>query len=306
MNAGRDVGIGGEAAGEEGVGAEITQRAVTSFEDGPDQRLGVVMRALVWHLHQFVAEVGLTQSEWEAGIRFLTETGQMCDDKRQEFILLSDVLGVSMLVDAIAHSAPPNVTESTVLGPFYAAGSPTREYGKSIAERPSGESAWIWGTVHDSDGQALAGAELDVWQNADNGLYAVQDPESPEFNLRGRFCTRSDGSYGFLTVRPVDYAIPSDGPVGRMLAATGRHPWRPGHVHMIVSAPGFAPVATHVFDSASTYLGSDAVFAEKASLVRIFEPRSAEDPERPPGVSGRWWSVRNDIVLARASSGVDA
>ncbi|MGH9047796.1 MAG: dioxygenase, partial [Acidimicrobiales bacterium] len=255
-------------------GAEITARVVASFAGCPSQRLRTVMQALVAHLHAFASEVGLTQSEWETGIRFLTETGHLCDDKRQEFILLSDTLGFSTLVDTIGHSGASSVTESTVLGPFYAAGSPVRGYGESIIEQPSGEPAWISGTVSDTDGNGIAGAELDVWQNSDNALYTVQDPEAPEFNLRGRFCTREDGSYALLTVRPVDYQIPSDGPVGSMLAAAARHPWRPAHVHMIVSAPGFEAVTTHVFDSESGHLGSDAVFAEKASLVRTFVPRN--------------------------------
>ena len=148
------------------------------------------------------------------------------------------------------------------------------------------------------DGSPIAGAELDVWQNGDDRLYAVQNPDAPENNLRGRFVTRDDGSYAFLAVRPVDYTIPHDGPVGRMLAATGRHPWRPAHIHLIVSAPGYETLVTHVFDAESAYLDSDAVFGVKASLIRFFVPRRADDPDRPAGVESDWYSVENDLVLA--------
>jgi catechol 1,2-dioxygenase len=187
-----------------------------------------------------------------------------------------------------------------VIGPFYAAGSPLREYGASIAAEQAGTPAWVHGRVLDLGGQPIAGAELDVWQNGDDRLYAVQRPEAPEDHLRGRFHTREDGSYAFLAVRPVPYPIPFDGPVGRMLAATGRHPWRAAHIHMIVRARGYETLTTHVFDRASEYLDSDAVFGVKPSLLREFVPRSAEDPERPAGVEGEWVSVENDLVLAPA------
>jgi catechol 1,2-dioxygenase len=202
-----------------------------------------------------------------------------------------------MLVDALEHAAPHGATESTVLGPFYVPGAEPRELGASIAEEAAGEPAWVYGHVRDADGKPIAGAELDVWQNGDDRLYAVQDPGAPEHHLRGRFRTRDDGSYEFLAVRPVPYTIPDDGPVGRMLAATGRHPWRPAHIHMIVRAEGYRSVATHIFDAASEYLDSDAVFAVKPSLLREFVRRSADDPERPAGVSGPWYSVENDLAL---------
>jgi catechol 1,2-dioxygenase len=208
-----------------------------------------------------------------------------------------------MLVDALAHEKPPGATESTVLGPFYVPGSPLREYGASIIEQSGGEPAWVHGRVLDLDGRPIAGAELDVWQNDDNELYAVQDPEAPENHLRGRFRTREDGTYAFLAVRPTSYPIPHDGPVGRMLEATGRHPWRPAHIHMIVRAPGYETVTTHIFDSRSAYLDSDAVFAVKPSLLRDFVRGFADDPERPEGVTGEWWSVENDIVLVPERGG---
>ena len=159
--------------------------------------------------------------------------------------------------------------------------------------------AWVHGRVIGAEGEAIGGAELDVWQNGDDRLYAVQRPEAPEDHLRGRFTARDDGSYAFLAVRPVPYPIPDDGPVGRMLAATGRHPWRPAHIHMIVRAPGYRTLATHVFDRESEYLGSDAVFAVKPSLLREFVSRAPDDPDRPESVEGEWFSVENTIVLAR-------
>ena len=276
---------------------DITAAVVASFDGCPDARLRELMRSLANHLHRFAREVGLTQEEWEAGIRMLTETGHITDERRQEFILWSDSLGLSMLVDALTHQLPPGATESTVLGPFYVPGSPLREYGESIASEPAGTPAWVHGTVREPGGAPIAAAELDVWQNGDNRLYAVQDPEAPEQHLRGRFRTREDGSYAFLAVRPVPYTIPDDGPVGQMLEATGRHPWRPAHIHLIVRAPGHRTLTTHIFDAESEYLDSDAVFAVKPTLLRDFVQRSADDPDRPEGVAGEWFSVENQIVL---------
>jgi catechol 1,2-dioxygenase len=282
--------------------ADITAAVVASFEGCRDPRVRELAQSLVRHLHAFATEVRLTEEEWAAGIRILTETGDITDERRQEFILWSDSLGLSMLVDALANAKPEGATESTVLGPFYVPGSPEREYGDSIMEQEGGVPAWIHGRVLGVDGSPIAGAELDVWEGGDNELYAVQDPDAPEFHLRGRFFTREDGGYAFLTTRPTPYPIPHDGPVGHMLEATGRHPWRPAHVHMIVSAPGYETVTTHVFDSESAYLDSDAVFAVKPSLLRTFVNRSVDDPERPDGVSGDWVSAENDIVLAPARS----
>jgi catechol 1,2-dioxygenase len=278
--------------------SDITAAAVASFAGCPDPRLRLLLERLTAHLHAFADEVGLTQDEWEAGIRLLTETGHLTDAHRQEFVLWSDTLGLSMLVDALA--APPDeaATESTVLGPFYVPDAPRRAYGEPIAEEAAGAPAWVHGVVTSSGGEPIAGAELDVWQNGDNRLYAVQDPGAPEEHLRGRFTTREDGSYAFLAVRPVPYTIPDDGPVGAMLAASGRHPWRPAHIHLIVRAEGYVPVTTHVFDRESAYLDADAVFAVKPSLLRDFVSRAADDPERPDGVDGPWFSVRNDLVLA--------
>jgi catechol 1,2-dioxygenase len=303
-----------EPGGEPMTAAELTAAVSQRLAATPDPRLREVMTALIRHLHGFVADVRLTLDESLAAIRFLTATGQISDERRQEFILLSDTLGVSMLVDLLAEPASAGAagfaTESTVLGPFYAAGSPEREYGASIVERRSGELAWYAGRVTDTDGNPIAGATLDIWQNADDMLYAVQNPDAPPDNLRGLFRTRPDGSFAFLGVRPTDYPIPADGPVGQLLARTGRHPWRPAHIHVIVGAPGYQSVATHIFDADSKYLTSDAVFAVKASLVRTFERhepsegRTAADgtavPDAvPPGQP--WYSLTHVFRLSRAS-----
>ncbi len=280
--------------------SDITARAVASFEGCSDARLQELMQSLVRHLHGFAVENSLTEDEWRALIGVLTDTGNITDERRQEFILWSDALGLSMVVDAIAHELPPGATESTVIGPFYVPGSPAREYGESmVVESGAGVPAWVYGRVLDVSGEPIAGAEVDVWQNGADMLYAVQRPEAEEDHLRGRYQTRDDGSYAFVAVRPVPYPIPHDGPVGRMLEAAGRHPWRPAHIHIIVRAPGYKTVTTHVFDATSEYLDSDTVFAVKPSLLRTFVERSSDDPERPAGVpEGEWVSLENDIVLA--------
>ena len=281
---------------------QITADVLASFDGTPDARLREIMQALVRHLHGFVQEVGLTPQEWEAGIQTLTRTGHITDDRRQEFILWSDSLGVSMLVDAIENTVPAGATESTVQGPFYVPGSPLREHGANIAEEgDAGVPALVHGRVLDLNGDPIGGAEVDVWQNGDDQLYAVQRPEAPEDHLRGRFVTRDDGSYAFLAVRPTPYPIPYDGPVGKMLELTGRHPWRPAHVHIIIRADGYRTLTTHVFDVESSYLDSDAVFAVKPSLTRRFVAHRPDDPDTPEGVTTEWVSVENDLVLAPAS-----
>jgi hydroxyquinol 1,2-dioxygenase len=282
---------------------DITADVLASFDQADDPRLREIMQALVRHLHGFVREVGLTPPEWEAAIGVLTRTGHITDERRQEFILWSDSLGVSMLVDALENTVAPGATESTVQGPFYVAGSPLREYGANIAEEPgAGVPAHVHGRVLDLDGQPIAGAEVDVWQNGDDQLYAVQRPEADEDHLRGRFLTRDDGGYSFVAVRPTPYPIPYDGPVGKMLDLTGRHPWRPAHVHMIIRADGYRTLTTHVFDADSQYLDSDAVFAVKPSLMREFVIHAPDDPDTPEGVTTEWVSVENDLVLAPRTS----
>ena len=211
-----------------------------------------------------------------------------------------------MLVDALAVNRPPGATESTVVGPFWAAGSPLRRYGESIVEEPGGDALWVSGRVLAVDGEPLPGAEIDVWQNGVNRLYAVQDPESPEDHLRGRSVTRDDGGFAFLAIRPTPYPIPDDGPVGAMLAASARHPWRPAHIHVAVNAEGFEPLATHIFDSESEYLDSDAVFAVKPSLIKEFvrrPPTTGSDPRGFPAHGGR--SRRTSFSRRRQRTGND-
>lgn len=286
---------------------EITADVVASFDGCTDPRLRQIMQSLIRHLHGFIQDVKLTPQEWAQAIEILTRTGEITDEHRQEFVLWSDSTGVSMLVDAIENTLPPGATESTVLGPFYVPGSPIREYGANIAEEDdAGVPALVYGRVLSIDGTPIAGADVDVWQNGDDRLYAVQRPEGPEDHLRGRFLTRDDGSYAFVAVRPVPYPIPYDGPVGHMLEVTGRHPWRPAHIHMIIRAEGYRTVTTHVFDRESEYLDSDAVFAVKPTLLRDFVTHSPDDPNTPPGVTTDWVSVQNDLVLvpeSRAGNG---
>jgi catechol 1,2-dioxygenase len=242
---------------------------LSSYDDAPHPRLAEITRALIRHLHEFVAEVGLTREEWFAGIEALTRTGHLCTDERQEFILLSDTLGVSMLVEMINHAGAEGTTEPTVFGPFHVDGAPRREMGDSIVvdtmdtDQPVGFS----GRILSLDGSPIEGAEIDVWETASNGLYDVQDAGQTEMNMRGIFTTGPDGRYEFEGIRPVDYQIPGDGPAGDLLFENGRHNWRPGHLHTVVSAPGHKTVITHLFDSESDYLDSDAVFGVRPSLV---------------------------------------
>jgi protocatechuate 3,4-dioxygenase beta subunit len=253
----------------------LTGEVIRRLAATPDERLRTVMQALVRHLHAFVTEVRLTDADWAAGIRFLTEVGQLSGQSRQEFVLLSDTLGVSTLVDLVNHGGEDEqLTETTILGPFYVPDSPWRDLGASMVEYDDGgEPAVLRGTVRSLSGQPIAGATLDVWQNAATGYYAVQQPDvQPATNLRGRYRSDADGRFHIRTVRPVPYPIPDDGPVGKLAAATGRHPWRAAHIHAIVSANGYLPVVTHVFDSQSDYLDSDAVFGVKQSLIRDFVP----------------------------------
>ncbi|WP_207101729.1 intradiol ring-cleavage dioxygenase [Paracoccus shandongensis] len=237
-----------------------------------DARLATVMESLVRHLHDFVKDVGLTQEEWEYGIGFLTRTGQICSGERQEFILLSDVLGVSMLVDAINNRRPEGATENTVFGPFHVEGAPIRAMGDTISLDGKGESCLFEGRVLDLDGNPVEGATVDVWSDNADGFYDVQQPGiQPKWNNRGRFVTGPDGRYSFVGIKPVSYPIPDDGPVGQMLGHLGRHPYRPAHMHYLVTAPGFQRLVTHTFVGGDEYLASDAVFGVKDTLVAPYE-----------------------------------
>ncbi|MBL9055136.1 MAG: intradiol ring-cleavage dioxygenase [Rhodobacteraceae bacterium] len=237
-----------------------------------DPRLKQVMSSLVQHLHAFIKDVGLTQEEWEYGIGFLTRTGQMCSGERQEFILLSDTLGVSMLVDAINNRRPAGATENTVFGPFHVDDAPIRAMGDNISLDGKGESCLFEGRVLDLDGKPIAGATVDVWSDNADGFYDVQQPGiQPKWNNRGRFITGADGTYAFRGIKPVSYPIPDDGPVGQMLGHLGRHPYRPAHMHYLVTAPGYQKLVTHTFVGGDTYLTSDAVFGVKNTLVAPFD-----------------------------------
>ena len=250
---------------EETLTAEVLRR----LEGTPDPRLKEVMSAFVRHMHAFVREVRPTQEEWFHGIQFLAETGHWCDDKRQEFILMSDTLGVSMLVDFINYGASGSATESTVLGPFFVEGAPELPLGANIVKPGTpGEPCKVSGSVRDTSGKPVAGALVDVWEAGGDGFYDVQKPEG--VNLRARFRADAEGRFHFHCVLPVSYPVPHDGPVGRMLAATGRHPMRPGHLHFKLSAPGCDTLVTHLFVKGDDYLDSDAVFGVKESLVVEF------------------------------------
>ncbi|MCB1337630.1 MAG: intradiol ring-cleavage dioxygenase [Maritimibacter sp.] len=240
--------------------------------DEINPRLRQVMASLITHLHAFAKDVDLTQEEWDLAIDFLTRTGQICSEERQEFILLSDVLGFSMLVDAINNRRPVGATENTVFGPFHVAGAPVRKMGDTISLDGKGESCLFTGRVLDLHGEPVVGAKVDVWSDNADGFYSVQQPGiQDKWNNRGIFITGEDGAYEFIGIKPVSYPIPDDGPVGQMLAALGRHPNRPAHMHFLVTAPGFQKLVTHTFVGDDPWITSDAVFGVKSTLVAPFE-----------------------------------
>ncbi|QXJ20964.1 intradiol ring-cleavage dioxygenase [Actinomadura graeca] len=277
-----------------------------SFAATPDPRLRRVLTSLVRHLHDFVKDVGLTEREWAEAIGFLTETGKTCTDTRQEFILLSDVLGASMLVETINNRAGGELTESTVEGPFHMVASPPRELGADIAEDGKGTPCLVTGSVTGPGGTPVPGATIDVWQANDEGFYDVQQPDlQPPLNLRGLFTADGDGRFWFRSIVPRYYPIPQDGPVGRLLRATSRHPNRPAHIHFEVSAPGYRTVTTHLFVAGTPYIDSDAVFGVKPSLVREFP--EVDDPARAAeaGLPNPFRTVDFDVVL-RADGTDDA
>ncbi len=248
---------------------EQSEKAVIHrMGDAPNERLKEVMTSVVKHMHAVVKETEPTMDEWMAAIQFLTKTGHMCDDWRQEFILLSDVLGVSMLVDAINNRKGAGATENTVLGPFHVADAPVYEMGADICLDKKGEPLFVYGRVVDTTGNPIEGARMDVWQANPDGFYDVQQKGiQPDHNLRGVFVTGSDGTFNFRSVRTLHYPIPDDGTVGTLIKETGRHPIRPAHLHFIITADGFKPVTTHLFDSTCPWLYSDAVFGVKESLI---------------------------------------
>lgn len=248
----------------------LTAEVIRRMENTPNPRLKEVMGALVRHLHGFVREVKPTPEEWMAGIEFLTETGHWCKDGRQEFILMSDTLGVSMLVDFLNYGKAEGTTESTVLGPFFVEGAPDMPLGANIAKPGTpGEPCAVTGSVKGLDGKPVADALIDVWEAGGDGFYDVQKKEGT--NLRARFRADAEGKFHFKCVLPSSYPVPHDGPVGNMLTATERHPMRPGHLHTILTAPGYDTLVTHLFVKGDKYLDSDAVFGVKESLVVDFK-----------------------------------
>ncbi|WP_149830898.1 dioxygenase [Streptomyces tailanensis] len=277
----------------------LTEAVVDSFEGTPDPRLRELLGSLTRHLHAFVRETEPTMAEWERTIDFLTATGQTCTDTRQEFVLLSDVLGVSMLVETInGDRGDGDATESTVLGPFHMTESPARALGADLDLVGSGEPCVVSGRVLSRDGTPLPGAVLDVWQANAEGYYDVQQPEvQPAGNGRGLFTADGEGRFWFRTCVPSPYPIPTDGPVGDLLRATARESYRPAHIHFIVSAEGHVPVTTHIFVEGSDHLDSDAVFAVKKSLVQDFT--ETDDPvlAREFGIPNPFRHARFDLVL---------
>ena len=280
---------------EQGYFTESTSADVVISRNAKanDARLAQVMAVITRHLHAAVKEIEPTQDEWMAAIQFLTATGHTCTDWRQEFILLSDVMGVSMLVDAINNRKPSGASESTVLGPFHLDDAPELPLGSDICLDQKGAPMTVRGRILGTDGASIAGAKVDVWQANDEGFYDVQQKGiQPDFNLRGVFRTNAAGEYWFKGVKPKFYPIPDDGPVGRLLQSLGRHPFRPAHLHYIVSAPGYETLITHIFDPDDPYIDSDAVFGVKASLMAKFQPTVTAE--------GTTYHVEHDFVLAPA------
>jgi hydroxyquinol 1,2-dioxygenase len=283
---------------------DLADAVIERMDKVQDPRFKQIMMSLVRHLHAFARDVELTEEEWFEGIKFLTAVGQKCDDKRQEFILLSDVLGLSMLVVAMNHRTPAGATESTVLGPFFVHGAPEFENEADLTKgaKIPGEPTYVTGRITSVDGKPVANATIDVWQARANGVYDIQDPSS-EFELRGRIKAGSDGRYGFKTYKPAFYGVPTDGPVGIILDKMGRHPMRPAHLHMIVQAPGYQQVITHVFVKGDPYLESDTVFAVKPSLVGEFRKVDAPDEAKRLGFSNPFTRVEFDVKLAPEGAG---
>jgi hydroxyquinol 1,2-dioxygenase len=276
----------------------ITELAVERWATAKDTRLAQIMTALVRHLHDFAREVRLSEAEWMAAIQWLNRTGQISDEKRQEFILASDVLGLSMLVVQMNHRLDPDATPNTVLGPFHIDGSPPLAFGADMSDGIAGTPLFVHGTVRDLSGAPVGGAVLDVWQADGDGMYEAQLPVD-EARLRAKYTTREDGSYCVRTVAPLGYAIPMDGPVGELVGATEISHFRPAHVHVLIDVPGYEPLITHLFQEGAEYLDSDVVFGTKEELVVAFEQRQAGPTPDGGAIDGPWLSAEYDFVLQR-------
>jgi hydroxyquinol 1,2-dioxygenase len=278
----------------------ITELAARRWASAHDPRTAQVMAALVRHLHAFAREVRLSETEWMAAVRWLTETGRISDDKREEFILASDVLGLSMLVVQMNHAFAAEATPATVLGPFHIDGSPEKEFGGDMSDGLPGTPLYVTGSVRGLDGSPVAGAVLDVWQADEDGAYESQIAEIDEARLRAKYVTRADGSYCLRTIAPKGYSIPMDGPVGELIRGTDISHFRPAHVHFLINAAGYEPLITHLFQEGAEYLDSDVVFGTKQELVVAFEPREP-GPTPDGGESAQpWLEARYDFVLQPA------
>ena len=276
----------------------ITDLAVERWATAKDPRLAEILTSLVRHLHGFAREVRLTEAEWMAAIQWLNRTGQISDEKRQEFILASDVLGLSMLVVQMNHRLDQDATPNTVLGPFHIDGSPPLPFGADMSDGVAGTPLFVHGTVRDLSGAPVGGALLDVWQADGDGMYEAQ-LEVDEARLRAKYSSREDGSYCVRTVAPLGYAIPMDGPVGELVGATQISHFRPAHVHFLIDVPGYEPLITHLFQEGAEYLDSDVVFGTKEELVVAFEQREAGPTPDGGAIDGPWLSAEYDFVLQR-------
>lgn len=283
----------------------ITNIFLQYFGDDTDPRLREIMISLATHLHDFARETRLTHAEWTTGLDILRRAGSITTPERDEFVLLSDVLGLSSLVDMI--NSADNATNSSVLGPFHISNAPPMEMGADLRGKYSGELILVQGIVKTADGSPIAGATIDIWQTAPNGLYSSQDPEQDTYNFHALFTTGSDGRYWFTTVRPVSYTVPTDGPVGDLLNATGRHPWRPSHLHYIIKAKGYKTLVTEVFPDDDPYLDEDTVFGVRSDLVMHYEKQQAQSfPDSGFDMSGKvtddYSLVEFDLTLAPDAS----
>jgi hydroxyquinol 1,2-dioxygenase len=276
----------------------VTDLAAARWGTARDPRTAELLTALVRHLHAFAREVRLTEAEWMAAIQWLTRTGQISDEKREEFILASDVLGLSMLVVQMNHRFDPRATPATVLGPFHIEGSPQFEFGGDMSQGLPGSPLYVHGTVRDLDGDPVPGAVLDVWQADAEGLYESQVADlDVEARLRGKYTTRDDGSYCVRTIAPRGYSIPMEGPVGELIGRTEISHFRPAHVHFLLAVPGYEPLITHLFQEGAQYLDSDVVFGTKAELVVAFEEREPGDTPDGGKSTEPWLEARYDFVL---------
>jgi protocatechuate 3,4-dioxygenase beta subunit len=278
----------------------ITAAVVESAAATNDPRLREIFTSLIRHLHDFVREVELTPAEWESAIAFLTETGQKCSPTRQEFILLSDTTGVTMLVDALANRKTGSATESTVLGPFFTLDAPDVDPHGSIASEGKGIPLVVRGRIADDSGAPLGGALIETWETDGDGMYDTQYEGRERPDCRGRIRAGADGAYAFRAVLPVSYSIPTDGPVGALMARLGRHPMRPAHLHFQISAAGHVPVTTAIYVEGDEYLDSDAVFGVKSSLIEPFVRHDSPEEAAALGVSAPFYTLDRDFALEPA------